>query len=212
MPRKPRFLLSQTYYHIINRGNNRDIIFKENDDYLYFLELITRHKKEHQFNLFHYCLMPNHFHFLIQTGDATGFSVFIKKISLSFYYYFKKKYNLVGHLWQNRYKSQPVGKDEYFIQCGKYIELNPVRADIVNHPKNYAYSSYKYYAEGKEDNLITENFFYKRLGKEREERQKNYQKMVINEMINGSYGKSVWGSDEQRYREKRKINRKIKTS
>jgi putative transposase len=210
MPRQPRFLLSQTYYHIINRGNNRDVIFKENDDYLYFLELISRHKEEHWFSLYHYCLMPNHIHFLVRTGDASGFSVFMKKLNLSFYSYFNKKYEFVGHLWQNRYKSQPVGKDEYFIQCGKYIELNPVRAKIVKHPSEYSFSSYNYYAKGKKDELITENFFYKELGESVKERQKNYQSLIIDEVIQGSYKKDAWGSDIQRYREIQKVKRKIK--
>jgi len=160
MPRQPRFLLSQSYYHIITRGNNRNTIFKEKEDYFYFLKLIAKYKKEHPFDLYHYCLMPNHVHLLIQTRNAKDFSVFMKKLNLSYYHYFKKKYGWIGHFWQNRFKSQPVGKDEYFIQCGKYIELNPIRANIVKDPKDYPYSSYNYYANSKENNLLTDDFFY----------------------------------------------------
>jgi len=134
MPRLPRFLLSQSCYHVMDRGNNRNIVFKEKEDYFYYLELINKYKKEHPFNLYHYCLMPNHVHFLVQTKKAKDFSIFMKKLNLSYYHHFKKKYGWTGHFWQNRFKSKPVGKDEYFIQCGKYIELNPIRANITKDP------------------------------------------------------------------------------
>ena len=88
--------------------------------------------------------MSNHIYFLIQTKNK-DFSIFMKKLNLSYYHYFKKKYGWVGHFWQNRFKSQPIGKDEYFIQCRKYIELNPVRANIVKDPKEYPYPSYSHY-------------------------------------------------------------------
>jgi len=209
MPRLPRFLLSQSYYHVLNRGNNRSIIFKEKDDYLYFLKLISKYKKEHPFDLYHYCLMPNHIHFLIQTKKEEDFSIFMKKISLSYYHHFKKKYGWTGHFWQNRFKSKPVGKDEYFIQCGKYIELNPVRSNIVENPKEYSYSSYNYYAQGKENSLLADNPFYRGLGKNNEERHNNYQRLIVGETIKKTYNKDIWGKDSQRYAEKRKIRRRL---
>jgi len=209
MPRQPRFFSSQSYYHIINRGNNKNIIFKDKEDYLYYLELIFKYKKEHPFDLYHYCLMPNHIHFLIRTNKASDFPTFMKKVNLSYYHYFKKKYGWTGHFWQNRFKSKPVGKDEYFIQCGKYIELNPVRANIVKDPKQYSYSSYNYYALGEKNKLITENFYYQGLGKNNKERQLNYQNLIIDSIIKKTYNKDIWGSDKQRYMEKRKIRRRI---
>ena len=209
MPRLSRFLLSQSYYHIINRGNNKNIIFKEKEDYLYYLKLIHKYKKEHSFNLYHYCLMPNHIHLLIQTNKATDFPVFMKRTNLSYYHYFKRKYDWMGHLWQNRFKSKPVGKDEYFIQCGKYIELNPVRANITKGPQEYPYSSYNYYSQGKEDNLLTEDLFYQELGKDKKERQLNYQKLIISQIVKKTYNKDIWGSNSQKYMENRKIKRKM---
>jgi len=210
MPRSPRFLLSQSYYHIITRGNNRNIIFKAKKDYLFFLSLITKYKKEHSFNLYHYCLMPNHVHLLIQIKKSTDFSIFMKKLNLAYFYYFKKRYGWVGHFWQNRFKNQPVGKDDYFIQCGKYIELNPVRAVLVNNPKEYPYSSYNYYVQDQEDKLLTDDFFYEGLGRNKKERQANYQQLVIDQIIKKTYNRSIWGSNNQRYMEKQKINRKMK--
>ncbi|MBU3942743.1 transposase [Patescibacteria group bacterium] len=209
MPRLPRLLLSQSYYHIMARGNNKNIIFKEKEDYVFYLHLISKYKKEHPFDLYHYCLMPNHIHLLIQTNKATDFSILMKKVNLSYYHYFKKKYGQTGHFWQNRFKSKPVGKDEYFIQCGKYIELNPTRANIVKDPKEYLYSSYNHYSQGKEDKLITNNFYYEGLGKDSKERQLNYQNLFIDKTIKRTYNKGIWGSDSQRYKEKRKIKRRM---
>ena len=209
MPRQSRLLLSQSYYHIMARGNNKNIIFKDEEDYIYYLELIYKYKKEHPFDLYHYCLMPNHIHLLIQTNKATDFSALMKKTNLSYYHYFKKKYGWTGHFWQNRFKSKPVGKDEYFIQCGKYVELNPVRANIVKDPQEYLYSSYNYYAQGKQDKLLTDDLFYQGLGKDKKERQDNYRKLLVDETIKKAYDKDTWGSNGQRYMERRKIKRKL---
>jgi len=133
----------------------------------------------------------------------------MKRTSLSYFHYFKKKYGWTGHFWQSRFKSKPVGKDEYFIQCGKYIELNPARAKIVKNLKEYSLSSYNYYAQGKEDDLLTEDIFYQELGKNEKERQNNYQELIIGEIIKKTYNKDVWGSDNQKYAEKRKIKRRL---
>ncbi len=208
MPRGPRLLLSKSYYHITTRGNNRNNVFKEDEDFLFYLDLIGKYKKQYPLDIYHYCLMSNHIHFLVRTGDASGFSAFMKNSSLAYYHYFKKKYGWTGHFWQGRYNSQPVGKDEYFLQCGKYIELNPVRAKIVEDPKDYPYSSYNYYAKGEEDDIIIEDFFYKDLGSNNKERRKEYRSILIDEIVNESYNKSVWGSDVQRYREGQKARRK----
>ncbi len=204
MPRPPRLLLSQSYYHVMIRGNNRHSVFKSNNDYLYFLELIGRYKTEHPFDLYHYCLMPNHIHMLLKTFKASDFSTFMKKLELAYFHHYRQQYDWVGHFWQGRFKSQPVGKDAYFIQCGKYIELNPVRANIISEPQEYSYSSYKYYTEGKKNSLITEDIFYNEFGFNDLTRQQNYQKMIIDEIVVKNYLKPIWGSNYQRYHEARK--------
>lgn len=213
MPRARRFLLSKSYYHIMTRGNNRNIVFKYDEDYLYYLDLIAKYKLEHPFDLYHYCLMPTHTHFLIQTKKALDFSIFMKKINLAYFHHYNQAYGWVGHFWQDRYKSQAVGKDAYFIQCGKYIELNPVRKGIVEKPEEYQYSSYNYYSEGKPNNLITPDFMYEAMGREITDRQANYQKLIVAEIIKESYQKSAlvnaWGSSYQRYKEQEKISRKL---
>lgn len=205
MPRAPRLLLPLSYYHVMTRGNNRNIIFRQSEDYFKYLEIVKDLKEIHPFDIFHYCLMPNHTHMLVKTRKESDFSSFMKKINLIYFYYFKKKYGWVGHFWQGRFKSQAVGKDAYFIQCGKYIELNPVRANIVSDPKDYPYSSYMYYADGSGNPLITEDMIFSEIGKTTLERQVKYKEMLIHEIVGETYKKKVWGSKEQRYNEERKF-------
>jgi len=204
MPRQPRQLLSHSCYHIITRGNNRHVIFKNRDDYLYYLCLLKRFKSQHPFDLFHYCLMPNHVHMLVRTNKDSDFSTFMKKLSLSYFHHYNISYGWAGYFSQDRFKSQPVGKDEYFIQCGKYIELNPVRAGIVDSPEKYIYSSFRYYSEGEKDNLITDDFIYEEMGDTDAKKREAYRKLVIDEIISSSYLKNVWGTSRQDYQETRK--------
>lgn len=205
MPRGPRLLLSHSFYHVITRANNRVTIFKSGADYQYYISLIIRFKKELPFDLYHYCLMPNHTHFLIRTKEAEKFSMFMKKLNLAYFYHFKKSNNWVGHLWQDRFRSQSVGKDEYFVQCGKYIELNPVRAGLVEYPSKYPYSSNLYYSFGAPNEVLSEDMIYHNMGKNPKERQKRYRDLLIDELVAKTYNKNIWGSGEQRYNEARKI-------
>jgi len=204
MPREPRLLLSQSYYHIMTRGNNRHDVFEDHDDYIYFLDLIERFKKDHPFELYHYCLMTNHVHMLVKTSKASDFSTFMKRLNLAYFHHYRNRYGWEGHFWQDRFKSQPVGKDEYFIQCGKYIELNPVRAGIVDTPEKYEYSSFRHYATGRKDKLLTDDLFYENMGETKIERQKAYIDLVIGDVVTDNYLKSTWGSNYQRYQEDRK--------
>lgn len=210
MPRARRHLLSQSYYHVMTRGNNRNVVFKCDADYHYYLNLLSKYKLEHPFDLYHYCIMPNHVHMLVRVNEAEDFSAFMKKINLAYFHHYNQEYGWIGHFWQDRYKSQTVGKDSYFIQCGKYIELNPVRANLVDQPEDYQYSSYKYYTKSEHNHLITADFIYEESGKNNLERQIRYQELVLCDIIEESYRKFTWGSDYQRYKEQEKIQRKMK--
>jgi len=210
MPRPPRLLLSQSCYHIMTRGNNRHKVFESDDDYLYYLDLINKYKTGHPFEIFHYCLMPNHTHFLIKTNKASDFSTFMKKLNLAYFFHYRKLYGWIGHFWQDRFKSQAVGKDEYFIQCGKYIELNPVRANIIEKPENYKWSSYNFYSQGQENKLLTEDFLYQDLAPNKVMCQEEYVKMIIDDLVIDNYKNKIWGSDPQRYNEAKKIRNHIR--
>jgi len=212
MPRPARLLLSQSFYHVMTRGNNKNVVFKTNGDFQYYLHLVQKYKAEHPFDLYHYCLIPNHTHFLVQTKKAKDFSLFMKKLNLAYFHYFNRLYGWTGHFWQDRFKSQAVGKDEYFIQCGKYIELNPVRKNLVQKPEEWRYSSYRYYAFGESSNLITPDFFYEDLDEAPLRRREKYANLIIDTIVEESYKKKIWGSDQQRHNEQQKINRKLKNA
>jgi putative transposase len=125
--------------------------------------------------------MTNHLHLIVGVNQESNLSRFMKRVNLKYVYYYCKKYTYCGHLWQDRFKGKVINNERYFIRCGKYIELNPVRAGIVSSPEYYQFSSYHYYAFGKEDKLITENPIYEDLGRQLEVRQSTYRSLVAEE-------------------------------
>ena len=183
MPRHPRFLPPDNYYHIMNRGNNHMPIFTCVEDYQFYLQKIIELKAEHPFELYHYCLMGTHVHLLIKVNKNSDFSNFSKRLNLSYSSYFQRNYGTLGHFWQGRFKSQLISNDAYFIQCGKYIELNPISAGMTQLPEKYPWSSYRYYALGEQNSLLTEDIFYQDLGANSEERQQNYIDLVVEASI-----------------------------
>lgn len=192
------------------RGNNKMSVFHDAEDYRTYLECIDRFKGEHPFDLYHYTLMPNHVHLLVQTGAADAFAIFMKQLALAYFHWYRKRYGWTGHLWQGRYKSQPVGKDSYFLQCGKYIELNAPRAGLVRDPGDWPWTSYHHYASGRPDPLITDDPFYETIGNSAEARQQAYASLVVDDLVAQSYQLPVWGTTRQRYAEQQKVSRTLK--
>lgn len=174
MPRTKRILYDGAIYHIINRGHNEQILFKENRDFGKFKKIIAEYIKRYNFKLYNYCLMINHFHFLMRTEKADHLPCIMKGICQSYANYYKKKYGTIGYLFQNRYKSILIKRDEYLSECARYIERNPVRANITKDPSEYPWSSYNYYAKGKKDDIITPNILYQDFGNTQYERMQNY--------------------------------------
>lgn len=143
MPTGPRLLLANACYHIITRGNQRQQIFMDKNNYEAYLLRLKRYKKKASFLLYGYCLMPNHIHLLGEPKELNNLAKFMQKLTRSYTGYFNKKYKKVGHLWQGRFKSKVIVKDNYLIDCIHYIELNPVRANMVRAAADYEWSSYK---------------------------------------------------------------------
>ncbi len=156
MGRPLRIAVPNIPFHILNRGNNRQVVFRDEKDFEYYLQLIKRYKKEFKFKLFHFVLMPNHVHFLIEPTIQDSISKIMQRLTLAHTWYFNKQYNSVGHVWQGRFKSSLIDKEDYFLHCGLYIELNPVRAKMVENPEKWHWSSYNFYAYGESDPLIKE--------------------------------------------------------
>lgn len=141
MPRVRRFIPVDSALHIMCRGNNKQNIFNNDSDKLYYWRLLDGLKDENKINIFHYCIMNNHVHLIVWVSCASKLSKFMKQVNLSYFNYYKKLYGYWGHIWQGRYKSNIIETDSYLLHCGKYIELNPVRAGIVTQPCEYAFSS-----------------------------------------------------------------------
>ncbi|MBL7197072.1 MAG: transposase [Candidatus Omnitrophica bacterium] len=178
MPRAKRILFDNAVYHIVQRGHNKDILFSCPDEFRLFKDFIYRYKLKYPCKIYHYCLMSNHFHLLIRPIEAANLPKFMQGITLSYSIYYKGKYSHVGHVYQNRYKSFLIEDDAYLLECGRYIERNPLRACIAGHPSMYYWSSYKFYANGKKDDIININPVYETLGNTGIERQKAYKEYV----------------------------------
>jgi len=143
MSRTSRTLIECACYHIITRGNQRQKVFKNNDDYDRYITTLKKAKKKYNILLYSYCLMPNHVHLLIEPESCISLSGFMHWLSRGYTAYFNAKYIKVGHLWQGRFKSKPIVKGQYLINCAEYIEANPVRANITTDISGYPWSSYK---------------------------------------------------------------------
>lgn len=155
MGRPSRILIDDGIYHIISRGHNRYKVFDSLDDYKAYKDIVRRYKKKFKFDLFHYCLMPNHLHLLLRISKGTELPSLMQAITQAYAKHYKKKCRFVGNLFQGRYKSPNIDKDEYLLECGRYIERNPLRAHMVGDLSQYYFSSYNYYANGREDDIIT---------------------------------------------------------
>lgn len=179
MPRTARVAPKEYLYHILTRGNNRQDVFKDEKDYKKYLEILKKYKDKYKFKLYHYVFMTNHIHLVIEPKEEGGsLAEIMKGINLSYAQYYKRRYNYTGHFWQDRYKSIIISKDNYLLACGSYVELNPVRARIVEDPKEYTWSSYNTYAYGKRDSLTDEHTIYNELSKDETERRKKYREFV----------------------------------
>ena len=179
MPRTARIAPKEYVYHILTRGNNRQEVFKDERDYKKYIEILQRYKDKYKFKLYHYVLMRNHVHLILESIERGGtLAEIMKGINLSYAQYYKKRYKHIGHFWQDRYKSIIISKDDYLLACGSYVELNPVRAGIVEDPKDYKWSSYNVYAYGKKDFIADEHSIYKGLSRNEAERRKKYREFI----------------------------------
>lgn len=211
MPRTPRIYLDEGVFHILARGNNKQRIFQDDEDFLIYKRLLKKVKEDHPHKLYHHCLMNNHIHLIIETNQKTDLSKMMKRLNLFYYNHYKKKYGYAGHFWQDRFKSLIIQADEYLLTCGLYIESNPVRAKIVKLAQDYPHSSYKYYAYGIEDGLTDRDIFYDELGQSDKNRQEEYRKLILDEQkqISSSIFKQLFLGDKEFIK---KMERRFKVS
>ncbi|WP_204140234.1 transposase [Halomicronema sp. CCY15110] len=146
MPRRPRAVSPGHYYHLYNRGNNRQAIFFERANYLHFLKQFRHYVATTTVHVVAYCLMPNHYHFLIYLREA-DLDAAMRRFTLSYTNAINHRYDRCGSLFQGRFQTLPVDRDDYLLHLTRYIHLNPVKARLVQHPAEWEFSSYLDYAE-----------------------------------------------------------------
>jgi putative transposase len=137
----------QTTYHVYNRGNKKDVIYYDDQDFQYYLKSLIKYSKETNFTIFCYCLMDNHFHFCCKQNSEIALTKLMLKLNTSYAMYFNNKYKQVGHLFQGRFKAKVVDSDMYLAYLSMYIHANPVDKGVYN-LSEYKYSSYQEYYNG----------------------------------------------------------------
>jgi putative transposase len=182
MPRRRRVHLPDMPLHIVQRGHNRDACFFGEDDYVSYRHWLGEALKETGCALHAYVLMTNHVHLLLTPPSGEAVSRFIMALGRRYVQYINKTYRRTGTLWDSRYKSSLIQADAYLLICQRYIELNPVRAGMVDEPAHYRWSSYRSNALGQTDPLLTPHALYLSLDTKQDQREANYRALFADEI------------------------------
>ncbi|MBA3032162.1 MAG: transposase [Gammaproteobacteria bacterium] len=185
MPRRPRLALPGYPLHLIQRGNNRQPCFFADEDYLRYLEWLAEYADKTGCRVHAYVLMTNHVHLLLSAdrGDAPG--ALMKALGQRYVQYVNRVYRRSGTLWEGRFRSCLTQEETYLLSCQRYIELNPVRADMVAHPADYRWSSYRVNAQGEVNSLVRPHAIYESLGPDSASRQAAYRELFRFELEPG---------------------------
>lgn len=182
MPRSARVVLPGQPHHVTHRGNNRCMIFLDNDDHSNCMHLLAEYAPNAGCKIHVYALMGNHIHLLVTPDDADGLEHFMHGFAMTYAKHFNRRYGRTGTLWEQRYASCAVDSDRYFISCSNYIEMNAVRAAIVANPADYRWSSFHCNALGVRDQLVTPHALYENLAKSPERRRERYLALFSNHL------------------------------
>jgi putative transposase len=163
MARKHRIWYPGATYHITARGNRKGNLFREPKDYHQYISLLLKAKKRTPFILHSYCLMPNHIHLVIETVEHSPAQI-IHYIHSLYARYFNKKYNYIGHVFQNRYYAKLIKNWKHLMDTSSYVHLNPVKAKCSKKPQDYQWSSYKSFITMKDDKITDKEKMYESLG------------------------------------------------
>lgn len=144
MPRGPRITIRNSCYHIITRGNQKQPVFLEEADYKRYLSFLARYKRKFEAKVYAFCLMPNHIHLILNIENPENVSKIMKCLNLSYALFFNSKYDKVGHLWQDRFKSKIIENSSYLLECINYVEMNPVRSNLISNITKYPWTSYNF--------------------------------------------------------------------
>jgi putative transposase len=175
MARLPRLNLPGIPQHVVQRGNNRQVSFFCEKDYRVYLDKLKDYAKKYQVEVHAFVLMTNHVHLLMTPLTEKGISQLMQALGRYYVRYFNVTHHRTGTLWEGRFKSTLVDSEQYFLLLSRYIELNPVRANMVVHPAEYPWSSYHNNALDKQIALLTPHLCYLALGNTLSKRRKTYQ-------------------------------------
>ena len=182
MPRKPRMFMAGLPCHVVQRGNNRSVCFFEPENYMFYLDCLAQACEKYRVDLHAYVLMTNHVHLLMTPSDKFGISSVMQSVGRKYVQYVNRELIRSGTLFEGRFKASLVQEDSYLIACMRYIELNPVRANMVKTPEAYPWSSYHVNAGLKARKLLTAHSSYKALGRDVSSIAENYRSLFQAEL------------------------------
>ncbi|MCE9568451.1 MAG: transposase [Rhodocyclales bacterium] len=177
MPRRARLALPGVPFHLIQRGNNRQACFLADEDYRFYLDWLAEHAGKTGCHVHAYVLMTNHVHLLVSADRAEAPGALMKALGQRYVQYVNRVYRRSGTLWEGRFRSCPIEEEAYLLACQRYIELNPVRAEMVEHPADYRWSSYRANGQGEDNALIRPHSLYEALGLDAVTRQAAYREL-----------------------------------
>lgn len=187
--------------HLIQRGNNRQATFFADEDYRNYLHWLTEGAEWFACRIHAWVLMTNHVHLLVSADEPDAVAKLMKSVGQRYTQYVNRVYGRTGSLWEGRFRSCLTDSDVYVLTCMRYIELNPVRAGMVEHPADYRWSSYRVNAEGKASVLVSPHAAYVALGADRAARTLAYRRLfdsslpaeLVSELRDATNGNRVFG-------------------
>ena len=189
MPRKPRMYLPNVPCHVIQRGNNREATFFAEQDYQFYLECLRDASQRFGVSIHSYVLMTNHVHILMTPEQQDSISLTMQSIGRRYVQYINKEYHRTGTLWESRHKASLVDAEAYLLICSRYIELNPVRACMVEHPADYRWSSFRANAYGEYNSVLTSHPVYRALAISSEDQRNAYYSLFEYEICTSDINK-----------------------
>lgn len=177
MARQPRVTLPGVAQHVIQRGNNRQLIFHDDEDRGLFSAWLSQYARQREVLIHAWVYMTNHIHLLVTPQSEVGLPEMMQALGRQYVRYFNKRHRRTGTLYEGRYKSCVVDSDQYLLTCYRYIEMNPVRAGMVQHPGKYRWSSYLSNAQGDACGFLEPHISYLGLGNTADSRQRAYRKL-----------------------------------
>jgi putative transposase len=168
--------------HVIQRGNNHLPCFFAEDDYRFYLNCLDEGRQKYNVSVHAYVLMTNHVHLLMTPMDMTGISRLMQSIGRRYVQYINYTYRRSGTLWEGRHKASLIQAENHLLTCYRYIEMNPVRAQMVEHPGDYPWSSYRHHAYGEQNPIISDHSLYNELDNNKKSRLACYRELFLTDI------------------------------